>query len=76
MSSEKPTKEDLKAKLKTINIIFYLVMLIWLVFIGVILYKFIRGEETTSLFIGTIPLVAVLILLGQLKSKIRKEIES
>lgn len=76
MDSQKPSQNDLCAKLKTLNIIFYVVMLVWLVFIGVIISKLIAGEETTTLFIGTIPIVAVLIILSQIKSKIKKEINS
>lgn len=76
MENEKPFQEDLRAKLKTFNIIFYIILVVWLIFIGFIIYKLIIGDETTSLFIGTIPIVGVLIILSQIKSKIKKEIES
>jgi hypothetical protein len=76
MTPEKPSQNDLRSKLKTISMIFYMVMIVWLVFIGFIISKLLTGGETTSLFIGTIPIVAVLIILSQIKSKIRKEIDS
>lgn len=76
MENENPFQEDLRAKLKTLNIIFYIILVVWLIFIGFIIYKLIIGDETTSLFIGTIPIVGVLIILSQIKSKIKKEIES
>lgn len=76
MENENPFQEDLRAKLKTFNIIFYIILVVWLIFIGFIIYKLIIGDETTSLFIGTIPIVGVLIILSQIKSKIKKEIES
>ncbi|MBZ9628011.1 hypothetical protein LB450_07850 [Psychroflexus sp. CAK1W] len=74
MDDEKPSQEDLKSKLKILTIIFYIILLIWLVFIGFIVSKLISGGETTSLFIGTIPIVGILIILSQIKSKIKKEI--
>jgi len=76
MDKEESSKNELKGKLKTLNAIFYTVMLVWLILIGYILYNFITGKDTTAPFLGTIPVVAVLIILGQLKSKIRKEIDS
>lgn len=76
MSAEKPSQEDLKSKLKIFNIIFYLILIVWLVFIGLIITKLITGDETSTLFISTIPIVAVLIILSQIKSKIKKEIAS
>lgn len=76
MDNQKPTQHDLKSKLKTLNVIFYIIFIIWLVCIGFIISKLITGNETTSLFIGTIPIVAILIVLSQIKSKIKKEIAS
>lgn len=76
MENGKPSQDDLKAKLKTLTVIFYIVLVVWLVFIGFIISKLITGDETTSWFIGTIPIVAVLIILSQIKSKIKKEIMS
>lgn len=76
MSAEKPSQEDLKSKLKIFNIIFYLILIVWLVFIGLIITKLITGDETSTLFISTIPIVAVLIILSHIKSKIKKEIAS
>lgn len=75
MANEKPSQDDLKSKLKTLNTLFYIVLMIWLVFIGFIVSKLINGEETTSLFIGTIPIVAILIVLSRIKSRIKKEID-
>lgn len=74
--NQKPTQHDLKKKLNILSIIFYIIFLIWVVFLGLIIFKLITKEETSSLFIGTIPIVAVLIILSQIKSKIRKEIKS
>ncbi|SDG69824.1 hypothetical protein [Psychroflexus sediminis] len=74
MDNEKPSQDDLKSKLKTISIIFYIFLITWLVFIGFIIFNLVSGKETTSLFIGTIPIVAILIILSQIKSKIKKEI--
>lgn len=76
MPTDKPTQSDLKAKLKTINAVFYTVFIVWLIFIGVIIYKLILGDDTTSIFIGTIPVIAVLIIMSQIKSKIKKEIDA
>lgn len=76
MFTDKPSQNDLRAKLKIMNAVFYTVFIIWLIFLGVIIYKLIVGDDTTSWFIGTIPIVAVLIVLSQIKSKIKKEIDS
>lgn len=67
--------EDLKSKLKTITRVFYAILLIWLVLIVVIIVRFFTGEPYTSLFIGTIPLVALLLIFSQLRTKFKKEIE-
>ncbi|NEV93811.1 hypothetical protein G3567_06575 [Psychroflexus sp. YR1-1] len=76
MPYEKPSQDDLKSKLKTLNAVFYVVLFIWLAFIGFIISELISGgEETTSLFIATIPIVAILIVLSRIKSKIKKEID-
>ncbi|MFO7744208.1 MAG: hypothetical protein R6V36_02360 [Psychroflexus sp.] len=72
---EKPSQEDLKAKLKILNVIFYTIFIIWIIFLGFIISRLITGDETTTLFIGTIPIVAILIILSQIKSKVKKEIE-
>lgn len=72
---EKPSQEDLKAKLKILNAIFYTIFIIWIIFLGFIISRLITGDETTTLFIGTIPIVAILIILSQIKSKVKKEIE-
>ncbi|GAA0763726.1 hypothetical protein [Psychroflexus lacisalsi] len=74
--NQKPSQQDLKKKLNILSIIFYIIFFIWVVFLGLIIFKLINGEETSSLFIGTIPIIAVLIILSQIKSKIRKEIKS
>jgi|GEM_PF-2534522 ABC-type phosphate/phosphonate transport system permease subunit len=74
--NQKPSQQDLKKKLNILSIIFYIIFFIWVVFLGLIIFKLISGEETSSLFIGTIPIIAVLIILSQIKSKIRKEIKS
>lgn len=67
--------EDLRSKLKGITRLFYTVLLIWLVLIVVIVVRFFMNEPNTSLFIGTIPLIAVLLILSQLRTKFKKEIE-
>jgi hypothetical protein len=67
--------EDLKSKLKTITRVFYIILLIWLVLIVVIIVRFFTDEPYTSLFIGTIPLAALLLILSQLRTKFKKEIE-
>lgn len=72
---EKPSQGDLKAKLKILNAIFYTIFIIWIIFLGFIISRLITGDETTTLFIGTIPIVAILIILSQIKSKVKKEIE-
>jgi hypothetical protein len=76
MEKEELSKDELRGKLKTVNAIFYTVMVAWLILVGFILYNFIIGKDTTTPFLATIPVIAVLIILGQLKSKMRKEIES
>ncbi|WP_019038990.1 hypothetical protein [Psychroflexus tropicus] len=76
MEKEDSSKAELKGKLKTVNAIFYSVLVAWLILVGLILYKFIIGKDTTAPFLGTIPIIAILIILGQLKSKMRKEIDS
>ena len=71
----KTHQENLESKLKVIKLIFYMVLFVWLILIATIVVRFFIDEPITSLFIGTIPLIAVLLILSQLRTKFKKEIE-
>ncbi|PKG42362.1 hypothetical protein [Psychroflexus sp. MES1-P1E] len=76
MNSNQPTTEDLKSKLKILNIIFYLALLAWLILIVVILVRLFTSQSTQTLFIVSIPLVGALLILSQIKTRIKNEIEN
>ncbi|AFU69745.1 hypothetical protein P700755_003075 [Psychroflexus torquis ATCC 700755] len=75
MNSNQPTTEDLKSKLKILNAIFYLALLAWLILIVVILVRLFTSQSTQTLFIVSIPLVGALLILSQIKTRIKNEIE-
>lgn len=75
MNSNQPTTEDLKSKLKILNVIFYLALLAWLILIVVILVRLFTSQSTQTLFIVSIPLVGALLILSQIKTRIKNEIE-
>jgi hypothetical protein len=75
MNSNQPTTEDLKSKLKVLNIIFYLALLGWLILMVVILVRLITSLDTQTLFIVSIPLVGALLIVSQIKTRIKNEIE-
>jgi len=75
MNSNQPTTEDLKSKLKVLNIIFYLALLGWLILMVVILVRLITSLGTQTLFIISIPLVGALLIVSQIKTRIKNEIE-
>jgi|GEM_PF-1324246 hypothetical protein len=75
MNSNQPTTEDLKSKLKVLNIIFYLALLGWLILMVVILVRLITSLGTQTLFIVSIPLVGALLIVSQIKTRIKNEIE-
>jgi len=76
MNSNQPTTEDLKSKLKVLNVIFYLALLAWLILIVVILVRLFTSQSTQTLFIVSIPLVGALLILSQIKTRIKNEIEN
>lgn len=76
MNSNQPTTEDLKSKLKVLNVIFYLALLAWLILIVVILVRLFTSQSTQTLFIVSIPLVGGLLILSQIKTRIKNEIEN
>jgi L-asparagine transporter-like permease len=76
MNSNQPTIKDLKSKLKALNLIFYTVLLAWLILIVVILVRLFTSQSTQTLFIVSIPLVGALLILSQIKTRIKKEIEN
>ena len=76
MNSNQPTTKNLKSKLKVLNVIFYLVLLAWLILIVVILVKLFTSQTTQTLFIVSIPMVGALLILSQIKTRIKKEIEN
>ena len=76
MNSNQPTIKDLKSKLNVLNAIFYTVLLGWLILIIVILVRLFTSQSTQTLFIVSIPLVGALLILSQIKTRIKKEIEN
>lgn len=76
MNSNQPTTKNLKSKLKVLNVIFYLVLLAWLILIVVILVRLFTSQSTQTLFIVSIPLVGALLILSQIKTRIKNEIEN
>jgi hypothetical protein len=76
MNSNQPTTEDLKSKLKILNVIFYLALFAWLILIVVILVRLFTSQSTQTLFIVSIPLVGALLILSQIKTRIKNEIEN
>ena len=76
MNSNQPTIKDLKSKLNVLNAIFYLALLAWLILIVVILVRLFTSQSTQTLFIVSIPLVGALLILSQIKTRIKKEIEN
>ena len=76
MNSNQPTIKDLKSKLKALNVIFYTVLLGWLILIIVILVRLFTSQSTQTLFIVSIPLVGALLILSQIKTRIKNEIEN
>ncbi|TXE21414.1 hypothetical protein ES731_00455 [Psychroflexus gondwanensis] len=76
MNSNQPTIKDLKSKLNVLNAIFYLALLAWLILIVVILVRLFTSQSTQTLFIVSIPLVGALLILSQIKTRIKNEIEN
>lgn len=76
MNSNQPTTKNLKSKLKVLNVIFYLVLLAWLILIVVILVRLFTSQSTQTLFIVSIPMVGALLILSQIKTRIKNEIEN
>jgi L-asparagine transporter-like permease len=76
MNSNQSTIKDLKSKLKALNVIFYTVLLAWLILIVVILVRLFTSQSTQTLFIVSIPLVGALLILSQIKTRIKNEIEN
>lgn len=76
MNSNQPTIKDLKSKLNVLNAIFYTVLLGWLILIIVILVRLFTSQSTQTLFIVSIPLVGALLILSQIKTRIKNEIEN
>ena len=76
MNSNQPTIKDLKSKLKALNLIFYTVLLAWLILIVVILVRLFTSQSTQTLFIVSIPMVGALLILSQIKTRIKNEIEN
>ena len=76
MNSNQPTIKDLKSKLNVLNAIFYTVLLGWLILIIVILVRLFTSQSTQTLFIVSIPSVGALLILSQIKTRIKKEIEN
>jgi hypothetical protein len=76
MNSNQPTIKDLKSKLKVLNAIFYIALLAWLILIVVILVRLFTSQSTQTLFIVSIPLVGALLILSQIKTRIKNEIQN
>ncbi|MFN2261604.1 MAG: hypothetical protein ABR595_06025 [Psychroflexus sp.] len=80
MSSENDHKtqnlEALKSRAKTLKAILYFTFFIWLLYLAYVIFQMLNGEFDSLLVVGTFPIVAVIIIIGQLKSKTRKKIEA
>ncbi|WP_127844319.1 hypothetical protein [Psychroflexus aestuariivivens] len=68
--------ESLKSKAKTLKAILYFIFLVWLSYISYLIYEIMNGKFDSLLVVGTFPIVAVIIIIVQLKSKNRKKIEA
>lgn len=74
--NESQDLEALKSRAKTLKAILYFTFLVWLFYLSYIIYEMVNGEFDSLLVVGTFPIVAAIIIIGQMKSKTRKKIEA